>query len=67
MYQHLKRYTLSQAFKKSQTLLQYRIRGGKVKFASNAFFFAEGTAGIYEKAKYGEFTEAEIYIGIHYF
>ena len=45
----------SQTLNENQTLLQYRIRGGKVKFASNAFFFQEGTAGVYEKAKYGEF------------
>jgi len=45
----------NQILKKNQILLQYRIRGGKVKFASNAFFFQEGTAEAYEKAKYGEF------------
>lgn len=45
----------NQTLNKNQTLLQYRIRGGKVKFASNAFFFEEGTANAYEKAKYGEF------------
>lgn len=41
--------------KENQMLLQYRIRAGKVKFASNAFFFEEGTASAYEEAKYGEF------------
>jgi len=38
-----------------ELLLQYRVRNGKVKFATNAFFFQEGTASKYEKAKYGEF------------
>ena len=41
--------------KENEMLLQYRIRGGKVKFASNAFFFQEGTASAYNVAKYGEF------------
>jgi len=35
--------------------LQYRIRQGKVKFATNAFFFQEGTAKAYEASQYGEF------------
>jgi len=41
--------------KENEMLLQYRIRGGQVKFASNAFFFQEGTASAYNVAKYGEF------------
>lgn len=44
-----------QILKKNQMLLQYRIRSGTVKFATNAFFFEEGTAKRYEKAVYGEF------------
>lgn len=39
----------------NQLLLQFRIRGGKLKFATNAFFFEEGSAEKYEHAKYGEF------------
>jgi uncharacterized membrane-anchored protein len=35
--------------------LRYRVRDGRVKFATNAYFFQEGTAGIYERARYGEF------------
>lgn len=38
-----------------QRLVQYRIRQGRVKFASNAFFFEEGRAEEFEHAKYGEF------------
>ena len=41
--------------KKISNHTKYRILGGKVKFASNAFFFEKGTANAYEKAKYGEF------------
>jgi uncharacterized membrane-anchored protein len=40
---------------KNQMLLQYRVRAGKVKFATNAFFFEEGTGSSYDKAKFGEF------------
>ncbi|MCL1137066.1 GDYXXLXY domain-containing protein [Shewanella pneumatophori] len=35
--------------------IQYRLRNNRVKFASNAFFFEEGQAKRYERAKYGEF------------
>lgn len=35
--------------------LRYRVRGGRVKFATNAYFFQEGTAKTYERARYGEF------------
>ena len=41
--------------KENEIYLKYRIRNGVLKFASNAFFFEEGTAPKYEKAKYGEF------------
>jgi uncharacterized membrane-anchored protein len=39
--------------------LRYRVRGGQVKFATNAFFFQEGTGGLYETAGYGEFRVAD--------
>jgi uncharacterized membrane-anchored protein len=51
----------NQTLEPQQTLLQYRIRADKVKFASNAFFFQEGTAHAYEKAKYGEFRVNDAY------
>lgn len=35
--------------------LRYRVRDGRVKFATNAYFFQEGTAKVYERARYGEF------------
>lgn len=38
--------------------LRYRVREGRVKFASNAYFFQEGTAGKYASARYGEFRVA---------
>ncbi len=39
----------------TELALQYRIRNNQMKFATNAFFFEEGTAEIYENAKYGMF------------
>jgi len=41
-----------------EVALRYRIRDGRVKFATNAFFFQEGHARFYERARYGEFRVA---------
>jgi uncharacterized membrane-anchored protein len=41
-----------------EVLLRYRVREGEMKFATNAFFFQEGTAKRYEGARYGEFRVA---------
>ena len=38
--------------------LRYRVREDKVKFATNAYFFQEGTASQYARARYGEFRVA---------
>ncbi len=35
--------------------MRYRVRAGNPKFATNAFFFEEGTADRYTAARYGEF------------
>jgi uncharacterized membrane-anchored protein len=35
--------------------MRYRVRAGNPKFATNAFFFEEGTADRYTLARYGEF------------
>ena len=42
----------------NEILLRYRVREGQVKFATNAFFFQEGTANRYAAARYGEFRVA---------
>ena len=39
----------------NEVLLRYRIRDGRSKFATNAFFFQEGHAKDYENARFGEF------------
>jgi len=38
--------------------LRYRVREGSVKFATNAYFFEEGTGNAYARARYGEFRVA---------
>lgn len=35
--------------------MRYRVRAGNPKFATNAYFFQEGTADRYATARYGEF------------
>ena len=42
----------------NEVLMRYRIRTDQVKFATNAFFFEEGQAQLYEKARYGGFRVA---------
>ncbi|MDH5356397.1 MAG: GDYXXLXY domain-containing protein [Gammaproteobacteria bacterium] len=39
----------------NEMLLKYRVRNGVVKFATNAFFFQEGQARVYQLARYGKF------------
>ncbi|MCB1785087.1 MAG: GDYXXLXY domain-containing protein [Gammaproteobacteria bacterium] len=41
-----------------ERLLRYRLRAGRVRLATNAYFFAEGTAHLYVPARYGEFRVA---------
>ena len=38
--------------------IRYRVRADQVKFATNAYFFQEGHAQYYERARYGEFRVA---------
>jgi uncharacterized membrane-anchored protein len=38
--------------------LRYRVREQQVKFATNAYFFQEGSGGQYARARYGEFRVA---------
>lgn len=43
----------------NEMLLRYRVRDGRVKFATNAFFFQEGHAKVYNAARYGQFRVDE--------
>lgn len=38
----------------NEVRMHYRVREHQIKFASNAFFFQEGTASAYAGARYGE-------------
>ena len=50
-----RRLDQGEALAAEEILLQYRVREGQIKFATNAFFFQEGTANKYTGARYGEF------------
>ena len=39
--------------------LQYRIRNSRVQFATNAFFFQEGDAKLFNAARFGQFKVAD--------
>jgi uncharacterized membrane-anchored protein len=39
----------------NEARMLYRMRDRRIKFGTNAFFFQEGSAGLYGKARYGEF------------
>lgn len=43
----------------NKTVLQFRLRKGRVKFATNAYFFEEGSGSELTQARYGEFRVAE--------
>ncbi|HUF19545.1 MAG TPA: GDYXXLXY domain-containing protein [Burkholderiales bacterium] len=39
----------------NEVRMRYRLREKRIKFATNAFFFQEGHARLYENARFGEF------------
>ena len=43
----------------AEVALRYRIRDERLKFATNAYFFQEGHAKLYESARFGEFRVAQ--------
>ncbi|MBL7002692.1 MAG: GDYXXLXY domain-containing protein [Gammaproteobacteria bacterium] len=43
----------------NQVKIQFKLRYNRIRLSTHAFFFEEGTAKIYEPAKYGEFRVAE--------
>ncbi len=50
-----KEFYSDQVLSENDIILRYRVRNGKVKFATNAFFFQEGHGKYYEPALYGQF------------
>jgi uncharacterized membrane-anchored protein len=55
--QYLRRLS-GESLGEREVRLRYRVREGRVKFATNAFFFEEGTAQAYTAARFGEFRVA---------
>ena len=53
-----KRLASDMSLAKNEVMLRYRVRGGRLKFATNAFFFEEGKGAVYEPARYGQFRVA---------
>jgi uncharacterized membrane-anchored protein len=54
-----KRLANDEPLANNEVLLRYRVRNEQVKFATNAYFFEEGQAALYQSAKYGEFRVSE--------
>ncbi|MGQ0512236.1 MAG: GDYXXLXY domain-containing protein [Betaproteobacteria bacterium] len=52
------RHDAGEALAPGELRMRYRVREGRVKFATNAWFFQEGHAKLYERARYGEFRVA---------
>ena len=55
---HFKRLESDLPLAVDEVLLRYRVRGGKLKFATNGFFFQEGQGKHYDSARYGQFRVA---------
>ena len=52
---HFRRLADGRPLAPGEIALRYRIRGGEPNFATNAYFFEEGSADAYQGAAYGEF------------
>ncbi len=50
---------IPKTLEKNEAAIYFRVRNRELKIATNAFFFQEGTAEIYEKARFGEFRVSE--------
>ena len=48
-----------QNLKENHRLIPFKIRGRKVTFTTNAFYFEEGKASHFQKAEYGEFKMSD--------
>jgi uncharacterized membrane-anchored protein len=49
------RFDAGSPLNSGEVVIRYRVRDGTPKFATNAFFFEEGSAGAYARARFGEF------------
>lgn len=48
-----------QSLSENEILMRYRVRHGRIRFATNAYFFQEGHGESYERAQYGRFCVDE--------
>lgn len=53
------RVSQSRDHNQGELALHYRVRHDRIQFATNAFFFQEGDAKIFEESKYGHFRVNE--------
>lgn len=51
--------SVGQDLASNQIKMQYRTRKNRIQFATNAFFFQEGDAGLFNAARFGEFKVDE--------
>ena len=49
------RFDAGEPLGQGEVVIRYRVRDHTPKFATNAFFFEEGTGDAYARARYGEF------------
>jgi uncharacterized membrane-anchored protein len=49
------RFDSGEPLRAGEILIRYRVRDNTPKFATNAFFFEEGAADAYARARFGEF------------
>lgn len=54
-----KRFDSGEPLALNEHFMRYRIRNNHPRFATNAFFFQEGHAHYYSRARYGEFRVSE--------
>ena len=47
-------YSAEYQLKQNERIIQYRVRGGRLRIGSGAYFFQEGHAKHYNNARYGE-------------
>ena len=55
---HFRRFADKRPLAPDEIVLRYRIRGGRPRLATDAYFFEEGQASAFANAAYGEFRVA---------
>ena len=52
------RFDAGEPLAPNEVVMRYRVRNERAKFATNAYFYQEGTADLYAAARFGEFKVA---------